>query len=106
MALDISKIKTVMATKNIGNKDLSVKAGVPLRTVNNILGGITANPTIDNMISIAHALGCKVDDFVIDERQPLSDIDTLAAHHDEEDWTDAELAEIEDFMNYVRSKRK
>lgn len=35
-----------------------------------------------------------------------NDIDTLAAHHDEEDWTDAELAEIEDFMNYVRSKRK
>lgn len=106
MALDISKIKMVMATKNIGNKDLSIKAGVPLRTVNNILGGITANPTIDNMISIAHALDCKVDDFVIDERQPLSDIDTLAAHHDSDEWTDAELAEIEEFKKFVLSKRK
>ena len=106
MALDISKIKMVMATKNIGNKDLSVKAGVPLRTVNNILGGITANPTIDNMISIAHALDCKVDDFVIDERQPLSDIDTLAAHHDEEDWTDAELADVESLVGDILDEKE
>lgn len=35
-----------------------------------------------------------------------NDIDTLAAHHDEEDWTDAELAEIEEFKKFVISKRK
>jgi len=32
--------------------------------------------------------------------------ETLAAHHDDEDWTAEELAEIEEFKNYVRSKRK
>lgn len=35
-----------------------------------------------------------------------NDIDTLAAHHDEENWTDAELAEIEEFKKFVISKRK
>lgn len=32
--------------------------------------------------------------------------ETIAAHHDEEEWTDAELAEIEAFKDFVRSKRK
>lgn len=30
---------------------------------------------------------------------------TLAAHHDEEDWTEEELAEIEQFKQFVRMKR-
>lgn len=33
-------------------------------------------------------------------------IDTIAAHHDAEDWTPEELAEIEEFKKYVRSKRQ
>lgn len=34
------------------------------------------------------------------------DVVTIAAHHDDIDWSDAELAEIEDFQQYVRNKRK
>lgn len=30
---------------------------------------------------------------------------TIAAHHDDIDWTEDELKEIEDFKNYVLSKR-
>ena len=33
------------------------------------------------------------------------EIQTIAAHHDSEDWTDEELAEIEAFKKYVKSKR-
>ena len=33
-------------------------------------------------------------------------IETIAAHHDGDDWTDAELAEIEAFKKFVLSKRK
>ena len=33
-------------------------------------------------------------------------IDTLAAHHEGEDWTPEELNEIEEFKKFVRSKRK
>ena len=29
----------------------------------------------------------------------------IAAHHDDEYWTDEELAEIEAFKNYIKSKR-
>ncbi len=57
------KIKRFMDKKNIGNKELSEKSGVPLRTVNNILSGVTENPTLETMRSIAKALGCTLDDF-------------------------------------------
>ncbi|WP_342416240.1 helix-turn-helix transcriptional regulator [Paenibacillus sp. FSL R10-2782] len=34
------------------------------------------------------------------------DFDTVAAHHEGEDWSEEELAEIERFKEFVRSKRK
>lgn len=58
------KIRKKMDELHIKNKELSALSGVPLRTVNNILSGVTGNPTIENVIAIAHALDCTVDDFV------------------------------------------
>ncbi|WP_067536969.1 helix-turn-helix domain-containing protein [Emergencia timonensis] len=34
------------------------------------------------------------------------DVQTIAAHHDGEEWTEEELEEIERFKAFVRSKRK
>lgn len=39
-------------------------------------------------------------------RDPGYEIHTIAAHHDDEDWTEEELKEIERFKEFVRSKRK
>jgi len=42
------------------------------------------------------------------EREPIEkdEIQTIAAHHDGEDWTEEELEEIEQFKEFVRMKRK
>ncbi len=41
-----------------------------------------------------------------DKREADEDeIDTIAAHHDGEDWTEEELEEIERFKAYILSKR-
>lgn len=40
--------------------------------------------------------------YSINDSEPAS----IAAHHEEEEWSDEELAEIERFKEYVRSKRK
>lgn len=37
---------------------------------------------------------------------PYKDIETIAAHHDGEDWTEDELKDIEEFKEFVRSRRK
>jgi hypothetical protein len=34
------------------------------------------------------------------------DFTTIAAHHEEEDWTEEELQDIEEFKRFLLSKRK
>lgn len=97
-------LKMYMDRMGIGNKELSKLSGVPLRTVNNILGGLTANPTVETVKAMAHALNCTLDD-VAEDMDYKNEIRTIAAHHDGEDWTEEELAEIEQFKKYVLSKR-
>ena len=97
-------LKTYMDKMGIGNKELSAMSGVPLRTVNNILGGITTNPTVETVKAMAHALNCTLDD-VAEDMEYKNGIHTIAAHHEGENWTDAELEEIEQFKRYILSKR-
>lgn len=39
------------------------------------------------------------------DKKYIDDVETIAAHHDGEDWTDEELEEIEKFKEFVRMKR-
>lgn len=98
--------KKRMLAVNMGNKELSEKTGIPLRTINNILGETTKAPSINIATRMAHALGCTIDDIVNDAESNTNyeTIDTIAAHHDG-DWTEEELDEIERFKKYIISKR-
>ena len=98
MGLDYIKIR-----KNeigITTEELSAKSGVPIGTLNKILAGQTADPKFETLKALCKALGIKLSDLD-DDYEP----ETIAAHHDDE-WTEAELAEIEAFKDFVRSKRK
>lgn len=57
--------------------DLAEKSGVPKGTLNKIIGGITKAPTLENMKSIAKALGKTLADFDEDtniEKKSLAEI--------------------------------
>ena len=56
-------IKNRMRSLNIGNKELAEHSDVPLRTVNNILSGITDDPRLETIRAIAHALDYTLDDI-------------------------------------------
>jgi|SRR5665648_244603 len=56
-------IKNLMEQNKIGNKELAEKSGIPLRTINNIISGVTENPTLETMRAISKVLGCTLDDF-------------------------------------------
>lgn len=66
-------------------------------------------PSIDKVKKVADYFNVSVD-FLLgrtDEKKlPEQDIDTIAAHHDGEEWTEEELEEIERFKEFVRLKRK
>lgn len=43
--------------------------------------------------------------YLLGKTKYTTAVHTIAAHHDEEDWTEDELEEIENFKKYVLSKR-
>lgn len=61
--MDTFNLRSLMKIRGIGNKELSEKSGIPLGTLNKIIYGNTKSPTLDNMIALAEALHCTLDDF-------------------------------------------
>lgn len=56
--------------KNMKINELSEKSGVPINTLKKILSGISNNPQLDTIKSIAKALDCTLDDIVYYDSKP------------------------------------
>ena len=61
-------------------------------------------PRLETARYLALFFGITLDELLDIKRD--NDIETIAAHHDGEDWTEEELEEIEQFKEFVRMKRK
>ncbi|NLT94075.1 MAG: helix-turn-helix transcriptional regulator [Clostridia bacterium] len=75
--------------------------------------GKKIEPTLDTVKKISEAINIPLDELLkmigyIEPSIPETDppIETIAAHHDGEDWTEEELEEIERFKEFVRMKRQ
>lgn len=101
--MGIEYIKQIKKERGLTNEELSKLSGVPIGTLNKILSGHTPDPQFETVKSICRALGISLS--ALDDYEQM-EVHTIAAHHDGEDWTEAELAEIEEFKKYVKSKRK
>ena len=64
-------------------------------------------PDYETLKKIADYFSVSVD-FLLERTSTKKhyDIETIAAHHDSEEWTEEELAEIERFKEFVRMKRQ
>ena len=103
-----SKLQALINERGTNVNELSKNAGVPAQTIYSLIKRDAKKVEIDALIKICHVLGVTADYFssedVYNDIKPT--IHTIAAHHDGEDWTEEELAEIEDFKKYVLSKRQ
>ncbi|EOU2128086.1 TPA: helix-turn-helix domain-containing protein [Clostridium perfringens] len=61
MGLEI--INKLKKEKGLTNEELSQKSGVPLGTLSKITSGITKDPKLETLKSIAKVLDCSLDDF-------------------------------------------
>ncbi|GKV69817.1 transcriptional regulator [Sporosarcina sp. NCCP-2716] len=63
-----------------------------------------SSPKTENVRKVADFFDVSVDYLIGRTEEPY--IETIAAHHDGEEWTDEEREEIERFKEFVRMKRK
>ncbi len=98
-------IKALMEERNIGSKELSEKSGVPLRTINNIISGVTENPTLETMRAISKVLNCTLDDFVDEQKEPANNgyyLDEEAAKLAQEIYDNPDLRILFDTTRKVK----
>jgi transcriptional regulator with XRE-family HTH domain len=114
-------IDTVLAIAIANDNELVVNAQSLFKAagydLNELAGDLLSDIPLDLMhhyqkqgmseaeMAIAYAKFKKAE-FEDAMRNPGYDIQTLAAHHESEDWTEEELEEIERFKEFVRMKRK
>lgn len=73
--MGLEKIKDIRKSRGITIDELSEKSGVPVSTIKKISAGITKNPNLETVRSIARALNCTLDDF----DEPIQTDDTKNA---------------------------
>lgn len=98
----LSKLDKLMQEKNINKSQLSKESGVPYTTIDGFYKKGTDNIKLSTLKKLANYFDCSLDYLADDD---VEEVNTIAAHHDDVDWTSEELKEIEDFKKYVLSKR-
>lgn len=101
------KLDLLMREKGINRVELSKGADIPYSTISSLYDKGYENVKLSTLKKLADYFECSLDyiaDDNVTERKPS--ISTIAAHHDGDEFTKEEMLEIENFINYVRAKRK
>ena len=97
-----NNLRYLRKKNNMSQEELATKLGYKsFTTIQKWESGVS-EPSVSVVQEIASLFGVSMDALVNDllDYEP----NTIAAHH-EGDWTEDELAEIERFKEYVKSKR-
>ena len=98
-----ARLMELMKERNINANELANRIGVRPSTIYSIIKRDSSRVDIDLIIKIAHALGMTADELLSGEAYERPN--TLAAHFEGEEFTEEEMKDIEDFIQYVKSKR-
>lgn len=118
------RIKKMRVEKGVSQKDLANKMGIPVSTLANYEAGRREIP-VELFERVPELLNCKIRDilpemmyhskgrfyFFFDEENEISletkdYVDTIAGRDDNEKWTSEELKQIEQFKQFLLSKRE
>jgi transcriptional regulator with XRE-family HTH domain len=101
------KLTDLMQERGINRAELAKGSGVPYTTIVALFDKGADNIKLSTLRKLAEYFGVTLDDLAGTGDSNLgSDVQTIAAHHDGNEWTEDELEEIERFKEFVRSKRK
>lgn len=99
-------LRNLIEKTGMSFRQFSIKAGVPYTTLLSILDRGVGKASVDNVLKICRTLGITTEQLAVMAGERVYEPLTIAAHHEEEEWSEEELTEIERFKEYVRSKRK
>lgn len=94
------RLRFYLNKNEITQVELAKRLGVGPTSVYNWCNGIKT-PRMDKIDAMCEIFSCKRSDLM----QETTIASTLAAHFDGDDFTPEELAEIEQFAQFVKSKR-
>lgn len=106
MAIINERIKKRRLSLNLTLADVANYLGVKEATAQRYESGEIKNIKHETIVELAKLFKCHPAYLMGWEDEPNENIQTIAAHHDEEEWTKEELEEIEAFKQFVKSKRK
>lgn len=105
--MEISKIiKNRRIELGLTLKEVADSLGVAESTVSRYESSDIQNMGIDKIEALAKVLKCSPGYLMGWESNQLHDVDTLAAHFEGQNFTDDELEEIMNFVEFVKNKRK
>ena len=93
------KLDMLMAKNKINKSILSREADIPYTTIDGFYKKGTDNIKLSTLKKIARYFNCSLD-YLVDD-----DISTLAAHFENDEYTEDELNEIKQFAEFVKNKR-
>jgi len=99
-----NRLKEVRIERGLRQEDIGNIVHVGKSTVSQWENNIHV-PDLETVRRIANYLNVSTDYLLClsDIKDPIQ---TIAAHHEDEEWTEEELAEIERFKEFVRMKRQ
>lgn len=104
--MDIAKrIKNRRIELGLTLKDVAEALGVAESTVSRYESKDISNMGIDKIEALAKVLKCSPS-FLMGWELESIEIETIAAHHDGDEWTQEELDEIERFKEFVKMRKQ
>lgn len=96
------RLKVARLNKGLTQKEAAKHLGITFQALSNYERDMR-DPDTKLLKSMAELYGVSADALLQIKPDP---IETIAAHHDSEEWTEEELVEIERFKEFVRMKRQ
>lgn len=95
-----SKLSNLLEANGTNANELAKKIGVSPQTIYSIIKRDSKKADIEVLLKIADVFGVTAEYFVYDHKPQ-----TMAAHFDGTEFTEAELNEIKQFAEFVKNKR-
>ncbi|MFC6334299.1 helix-turn-helix domain-containing protein [Paenibacillus septentrionalis] len=102
----MSEILAEMIDQRGSRRAFAEKIGMPPTTLQSMLTRDLSRASVTNVVDVCRELSITVEELEAMASGEHYEPETIAAHHEGEQWTEEELEEIERFKAFVRLKRK